>query len=147
MIWVSERVHTGLHFILECLSESCFLHSFANVHQEDVSHNICPCVTAAYMLPQEKQGQRLSLCVYPEPVDERDGCEEGWGAKEWVGYERGSVAPVGLIVDSRLNGAGAGKVSAERGRRRRKYHGCMEGRYLTPHSTLCSEKIEEEEPP
>ena len=56
-----------------------------------------------------------------------------------------SAAPLGLIVEARLNGAGAGKVSAQRGRRRRKYHSCMEGRYLTPHSTPRSEKREEEE--
>jgi len=37
------------------------------------------------------------------------------------------------------------KVSAQRGQQRRKYHSCMEGRYITPHSTLCSEKREEEE--
>lgn len=48
--------------------------------------------------------------------------------------------PVGLIVEARLNGARAGKVSAQRGRQRRKYHSCMEGRYLTPHSSLSSEK-------
>lgn len=59
----------------------------------------------------------------------------------------GSAVPLGLIVEARLNGAGAGKVSAQRGRQRRKYHSCTEGRYLTPHSTLRSEKREEEEPP
>ncbi|KAK5857583.1 hypothetical protein PBY51_010819 [Eleginops maclovinus] len=62
----------------------------------------------------------------------------GWGGM--VG------GPLGLIVEARLNGAGAGKVSAQRGQQRRKYHSCMEGRYLTPHSTPGSEKREEAEP-
>lgn len=39
----------------------------------------------------------------------------------------GRAAPLGMIVEARLNGAGAGKVSVEQGRRRRKYHSCMEG--------------------
>lgn len=56
----------------------------------------------------------------------------------------GAVVPLGLIVEARLNGAGAGKVSAQQGQQRRKYHSCVEGRHLTPHSTLCSEKREEE---
>lgn len=105
----------------------------------DVSQSICSHVTFAYMPPQEQKGQGLSLCVYPEPVDEeRDGCEENGVAKSG----RGGVCsvPLGLIVEARLNGAGAGKVSAQRGQQRRKYYSCMEGRYLTPHSTLCSEK-------
>lgn len=51
------------------------------LHVEDASHKIFPNVTVAYIPPQEKQGQRLSLCVYPELVDkgkkeERDGSEE-----------------------------------------------------------------------
>lgn len=54
----------------------------------------------------------------------------------------GSAVPLGLIVEARLNGAGAGKVSVQQGQQRRKYHGCMEGRYLTPHSTRRSEKRE-----
>lgn len=48
----------------------------------------------------------------------------------------------GADCRSRLNGAGAGKVSVRQGQQRRKYHSCMEGRYLTPHSTLSSEKRE-----
>lgn len=35
------------------------------------------------------------------------------GSKEGGG---GSAVPLGLIVEARLNGAGAGKVSAQRGR-------------------------------
>lgn len=67
----------------------------------------------------------------------------------WQGVEKsgGCSVPQGLIVEARLNGAGAGKVSAQRGQQRRKYYSCMEGRYLTPHSTLCSEKREVEEEP
>lgn len=39
------------------------------------------------MLPQEMEGQRFSLCDYPEPVDEgredeRDGCEEDTVARK-----------------------------------------------------------------
>lgn len=97
------------------------------LHVEDASHKICPHVTVAYIPPQEKQGQRLSLCVYPEPVDEgkkeeRDGSED-----DRVGGGGGRGGPLGLIVEARLNGAGAGKVSAQRVRQRRKYCSCMEG--------------------
>lgn len=51
------------------------------------------------------------------------GC---WGGKD-RGREEGSAVPLGVIVEARLNGAGAGKVSAQQGRLRRKYHSCMEG--------------------
>lgn len=51
------------------------------------------------------------------------GC---WGDKD-RGREEGSAVPLGVIVEARLNGAGAGKVSAQQGRLRRKYHSCMEG--------------------
>ncbi len=72
----------------------------------------------------------------------------GWQERGGDGGGGGvSTVPLGLIVEARLNGAGAGKVSAQQGRQRRKYHCCTEGRYLTPHSTLRSEKREEEEPP
>lgn len=58
--------------------------------------------------------------------------------KVWGGWR--VTVPLGLIVEARLNGARAGKVSAQQGQKKRKYCSCMEGRYLTPHSMLCSAK-------
>lgn len=144
---VSERVQIGLHFILNVWLWTAFytqLQVYCNIvflHVNDVSLNICS-VTIA-LPPQEKEGQRLSLCVYPQRVDERDGCEESRLARKvWGGWR--VTMPLGRIVEARLNGAGAGKVSAQQGWQKRKYHSCMEGRYLTPHSILCSVKREEE---
>lgn len=56
------------------------------------------------------------------------------------GVGGGFAAPLGPIVEARLNGARAGKVSAQRCQQRRKYHSCEEARYLTPHSHSVQRK-------
>lgn len=44
----------------------------------------------------------------------------GWQGRDGVGWKGGggSAVPLGLIVEARLNGAGAGKVSVQRGQQR-----------------------------
>lgn len=79
------------------------------------------------------------MCVYPEAVDEeRDGCEEDGGGS---GRSRGCSVPWGLIVKARLNGAGAGKVSVQRGRKEEEVLQ-LHGRTTlnTTFHTVCIEK-------
>lgn len=114
-----SRLHIGLHFILNFWLWAAFY------NQLQVNCNII----------------FLHVCL-PTQCGWEEWCEkDGLASKVWGGWR--VTVPLGLIVEARQHGARAGKVSTQQGQQKRKYRSCMEGRYLTPHSILCSVKREE----